>query len=246
MLRGIYTAASGMLVQGLRSSVLANNLANVDTVGFQRQDVQVEAFPEKFLYRQDKKGYSPIGRLGTGAIVADEQNLFYPGRLHTTGNPLDMALVGSGFFVIAGPNEDIYTRDGRFTLNAEGWLVTLDGHPVMGEDGPVYIGPGKVEIDSSGTIFVDGERRNQLLVVDFPDYNYLTRLGSGSYQLLEGGELPTPAQAQVMQGSLEMSNVNIVKEMVSLIEIQRAYEANQKVVQAYDDTLGKAVNEISV
>ena len=106
--------------------------------------------------------------------------------------------------------------------------------------------PGKVEIDSSGTIFVDGERRNQLLVVDFPDYNYLTRLGSGSYQLLEGGELPTPAQAQVMQGSLEMSNVNIVKEMVSLIEIQRAYEANQKVVQAYDDTLGKAVNEISV
>ncbi|NMB38072.1 MAG: flagellar basal-body rod protein FlgF [Firmicutes bacterium] len=246
MLRGIYTAASGMLVQGLRSAVLANNLANVDTAGFQRQETQVEAFPEMLLMRQYKNEYSPIGRLGTGAITADEQSLFSPGRIHTTGNALDTALVGSGFFVIDTPGQTSYTRDGRYTLNAGGWLVSLDGYQVRGENGPIYIGEGEVTINSEGTVFVDGIERDRLLIVDFPDPSTLIRQGDNRYHRTEVGGVPFRAQASVLQGSIEMSNVNVVREMVSLIEIQRAYEANQKVVQAYDDTLGRIVNEISV
>lgn len=246
LLRGIYTAASGMLVQGLRSMVLANNLANVDTAGFQRQEIQVEAFPEKLLMCQHKNKYSPIGRLGTGAVAADEQSLFYQGRIHTTGNTLDVALVGSGFFVIDTPGQTSYTRDGRLTLNAGGWLVSLDGYQVRGENGPIYIGEGEVSINSEGTVLVNGVARDRLLIVDFPDPSRLIRQGDNRYHQTEVGVLPFPAQALVLQGSIEMSNVNVVREMVSLIEIQRAYEANQKVVQAYDETLGQIVNEISV
>lgn len=246
MLRGIYTAASGMIAQGLRTDVLANNLANVDTTGYRRQTSQVEAFPEMLLMRLEKANYTPVGKLGTGTIVSGTYSSFMPGRIQHTGNPLDVALDGPGFFVIDTPGQRSYTRDGSFTVNAAGWLVTKDGFRVLGESGPIYIGDGAVTIDSEGTVMVNGVRRDKLLIVEFPDHRGLVVKGANRYQATAVAGLPFRYRAQVVQGSLELANVNVIQEMVNLIEVQRAYESSQKVIQAYDETIGKLINDITI
>ncbi|HKM17687.1 MAG: flagellar basal-body rod protein FlgF [Firmicutes bacterium] len=245
MLRGIYTAASGMLAQAMRSDVLANNLANVDTPGYRRQATQIEAFPTQFLMREEKRRYTPIGTLGTGSLVTGVRNSFLPGRIQTTSNPLDVALAGHGFFVIDTPGQRSYTRDGSFTINVGGWLVTQDGFRVLGENGPIYIGDSKeIVIDSEGVVTVDGQVRDRLLVVEFLDRTGLANQGGNRFIATAAAGLPIRYRSTVIQGSLEMANVNTVREMVNLIEVQRAYESNQRVIQAFDDTLGKLINVI--
>lgn len=242
----MYTAASGMIAQATRNDVVANNLANVNSAGFHRDTARIGAFPEMLLSRQEQQESTPIGTLGTGARVIDIQTSFAPGQIQTTGNPLDVALIDAGFFVIETPEGNQYTRDGRFTLNSSGWLTTLDGNRVRGEQGLIHIGEGTVEISSEGLVTVDGGEVGRLLVVEFLDRAGLEKQGSNRYQATPEAGQPVRFRSQVVQGSLEMANVNLVREMVNLIEVQRAYEANQKVVQAYDETLGKAVNEITV
>lgn len=245
MVRGLYTAASGMLVQSMNNDVLSNNLANVDTAGFHRQTNQVKAFPDMLIARQFKNEHQVIGRMGTGAVVIDSKISFTPGRIQNTGNALDLAIVGTGFFAINTSSSTCFTRDGRFTLDANGYLVNLEGNQVLGENGPIYIGDGTVEISSEGIVTVNGEIVDRLLLVEFPNQENLQKQGSNLYIATEEAGLPAAFQGTVIQGSLEMANVNVVKEMVNLIEVQRTYEANAKVVQAYDEILGKAVNEIA-
>ncbi|MGI6148863.1 MAG: flagellar basal-body rod protein FlgF [Firmicutes bacterium] len=245
MLRGLYTAASGMLVQTARMDMLSNNLANVDTAGFQRQAPHIYAFPEMLISRVHNGTSVPIGRLGTGAAVNGDRSSFLPGALRSTGNPLDAALVGPGFFAVETPEGPRYTRDGRFTTNASGWLVTLDGHRVRGERGPILINGTDVVIDGTGQVLVDGRFVDKLLVVEFTDRDGLLRRGANLYEATpEAGPPFRYRDTTVVQGAVEMANVNVIREMVNLISVQRAYEANAKVVQAYDETLGKAVNEI--
>ncbi|NLY11599.1 MAG: flagellar basal-body rod protein FlgF [Firmicutes bacterium] len=245
MLRGLYTATSGMLVQEIRSELVSNNLANVETVGYHRQTAQIKAFPEMLLSRIHNQDKTKIGTLGTGAVVERSGSSFQQGRLHTTSNPLDVALMGAGFFVVAGPTGNRYTRDGGFTLSQAGWLVNQNGQRVLGESGPIFIGQGEVTIDSLGNVHVDGEFRDRLLIVEFPNRAGLIRQGSSQYEATPEAGAPFRYNTTVVQGALEYSNVNIINEMVNMITIQRSYEANQKVIQAYDETLGKAVNEIA-
>jgi flagellar basal-body rod protein FlgF len=245
LLRGIYTAASGMLAQALKTDVLANNLANVDTPGYRRETTIVEAFPTQLLMREEKRQYTPIGTLGTGVLAVGVHNSFLPGRIYTTGNPLDVALAGHGFFAIDTPGQRSYTRDGSFTINAGGWLVTQDGFRVLGENGPIYIGDAKeILIDSEGVVTVDGEVRDRLLIVEFLDRGGLVKQGGNRYTATPDAGMPFRYRSTVIQGSLEMANVNTVREMVNLIEVQRAYESSQKVIQAFDETLGKLINVI--
>jgi len=234
-----------MLAQAFKTDVLANNLANVDTPGYRRETTLVEAFPTQLLMREDKRQYTPIGTLGTGVLVSSVHNSFMPGRTYTTGNPLDVALAGHGFFVIDTPGQRSYTRDGSFTMNVAGWLVTQDGFRVMGENGPIYIGEGKeILIDSEGVVTVDGVVRDKLLIVEFLDRTGLVKQGGNRYIATEAAGQPFRYRSMVVQGSLEMANVNTVREMVNLIDAQRAYESSQRVIQAFDDTLGKLINVI--
>lgn len=245
MLRGIYTAASGMLVQSTNTDVISNNLANVDTPGYHRQAAHVRAFPDMLLSRIHQGQQETIGRLGTGAAIDGGRFSFHPGRIHNTANPLDVALVGHGFFSVNTPEGPRYTRDGRFLLNDNGWLVDLNGNQVRGENGPIHVGDGQVEINSRGEIWVDGQMADRLLMVEFTDREGLRRVGSSLYEATEDVGDIFRFNGTVAQGSVEMSNVEVVREMVRMIEVHRAYEANQKVVQAHDETLGKAVNEIA-
>lgn len=246
MLRGIYTAASGMLVQAVQTDVISNNLANVDTPGYHRKSPHVRSFPEILLHREHQGQYTPVGALGTGAVVDGGRFSFQPGRIQATNNPLDAALPEHGFFVVDGGDGPRYTRDGRFSLSEMGWLVQQNGSRVLGEQGPIFIGrEGEVEIDSQGDVRVDGVLRDRLLLVEFNEREGLVRRGEGLYEATPEAGDPFRFRGVVLQGALEMPNVNVVKEMVHMIEVHRSYEANQKVVQAYDETLSKAVNEIA-
>lgn len=234
-----------MLVQGLNTDVIANNLANVDTAGYRRQNTQVQAFPELLISRIDQNGATPIGTLGAGAVIMAEHSSFAMGSVITTGNPLDVCINGSGFFAIQTSEGTRYTRDGRFTLNQYGWLTTADGHRVLGENGPIRLEGDQVTIDNEGVISVDGENIDRLLVVEFLDRNGLVKEGANLFSATELAGQPFRYRTEIVQGSLEMANVNAITEMVNLIKAQRAYESSQKVVQAYDESLGKAVNEIA-
>ncbi len=228
----------------MRMDVSSNNLANVDTAGFQRQTAHMYSLPETPVRRVYQGQSQLLGVLGTGAFVDGSRSSFSPGTLRTTNNPLDVALVGPGFFAITTAEGTRYTRDGRFTVNPSGLLATLDGNLVRGEQGSIYVGEGQVLLNERGEITVDGEPVDKLLIVEFNDRDGLVRHGSNLYEALPEAGAPFRYQATVAPGTLEMANVNVVREMVNLINIQRSYEANQKVVQAFDESLGKIINEV--
>ncbi|MBO8142173.1 MAG: flagellar basal-body rod protein FlgF [Firmicutes bacterium] len=256
MLRGMYTGASAMMAEQVRVDVLANNLANGQTTGFKREAVLQSAFPSMLLRRigdpvRMRSGDAAggdlrpvVGRLGTGTYVDGTYTVYEAGPLRFTGNSFDVALVGNGFFAVETPGGVRFTRDGRFTLDGDGWLVTLTGYRVLGQAGPIRILGSDVRIDEDGRVFVDGELVAALQPVGFDEPQGLLREGAGLWAATAASGPPQPAGARVHQGYLEQSNVNLVSTMVELISAYRSYEANQRVVQAYDQTLGKAVNEL--
>lgn len=254
MLRGIYISASGMLLEGIKTDVVANNLANASTVGFKRQQFAARAFPEMLIQRindpvrvgEEMVDPRPlIGRLGLGAAL-DELSLdLSPALLRHTGNPLDLAIVGPGFFAVQTEGGEVaYTRDGRMMVGPDGMLRTSSGLLLLGVAGPIAVGNAAPYVDNLGRVLVDGEVVGQIALWEFAEPRALARLGDNLLAATEGSGPATPAQASVIEREhLEGSNVNVVREMVDLIATQRAYEASQKMIQVQDETLGRLIND---
>ena len=280
MIRGWFTAASGMRAQQWRLDAVANNLANVNTDGYKRDQVSFKAFPELLLRRMNDDGVyqhpfgsadvAPIaGKLGTGVELNELFTVFEQGGLKESGSDFDLALDGKGFFTVATPWGERYTRNGSFILGREGYLVTKEGYPVMGENGPIRIQENNFTVDKDGNVWVNAEFYDDpdqmisrdgntwsetvlldtLKIVDFELERYLEKQGSSLYRetvysgpaaIIEHGIRP-----RVLQGFTEAANVEPVREMVQMIEINRAYEANQKAVQAHDSMLGVLINQVS-
>lgn len=253
MIRGLYTAASGMMLQMARQDVVANNLANVNTSGFKKNVAVAKAFPEMLISRlgeckENKEGQliakKPIviGGLGTGACVSGIYTDFDNSNLKKTENPADLALAGEGYFVIDTPEGQRFTRSGEFKINSEGLLTSNQGYPVLdSNDSPINI-EGEFAVDSQGNINVNGENIGRFKIVNFENLQLLERLGNS---LLISPEAAVEVEKpEILQGYIELSNVNAVKEMVTLINVVRAYEALQKMVQAEDDTIGKAIESV--
>ena len=157
---------------------------------------------------------------------------------------MDFAINGSGFFVIETSKGLRYTRDGRFTLNSQGELVTLDGHRVMGTGGPIVIPQrGEIKVDRSGTIRVNGRVVDTFLIVDFPPTGGISKEGENRFTVSSNLQ-PLPSNVEVLQGYVEESNVEIVKEMVEMIATLRNYESYQKAIQAMDSTV-QQLNEFA-
>ena len=234
MVRGLYSAASGMSGEVTRTEVIANNLANASTPGFKRDVVVKASFPAMFLRRlQDALPMArgliqglpaavpdprpPVGPMGTGSGPAEVVTDLRQGNVRVSSNPLDLSLAGPGFFVLAAPAGPRYTRAGNFSLDSEGYLVGPQGYRVMG----------------------------RLLVVDFPDPAGLVKEGASLFAAGAGSGPAVPvAVPAVTQGALEMANVETVKEMVSLVEVFRAYEASQRAIQSQDQTLARVIDEV--
>lgn len=289
MIRGLYTAASGMLAQQRRYDAITNNVANMLTPGYKQDTAALRSFPEMLIHLLEK-GDSPearqIGALNTGVFVEEQLPMFTQGDLQETRQPGDLALISNiqvqvggqnvvfdpsgkavvngeviyqpqAFFTVLGADgEPRYTRDGRFRLNEAGQLVSVNGDPVLGVDEePIIVNQSldRVTITSNGQLVALTEEGDpivlgQLLISRIDNPYDLIREGNGNYRLSDGAPAAVPAAAedavQVRQGYLERSNVDAAQAMVDMMTALRLYEANQRVIQSYDQTLEKAVNEI--
>lgn len=242
-----------MLAQMDLQDVVANNLANVNTPGFKRDIGVFEAFPTylwghlqwmgNVLTPLDTNKF-PIGVKGQGVQLQATYTDFSPSSLRRTDNPFDVAMRGPGFFTVQTSQGERYTRDGSFTLDPNGVLVTAtQGLPVLGEQGPISVIGTKVRIDDSGVVFVDGARVDRLKLVNFAKSTDFLKVGNNLYRS-QKAVVPVPEGATVAQGFIENANVNTVRQMVDLINVMRTYEANQRMVIAQDNLLQKAVNDV--
>jgi flagellar basal-body rod protein FlgF len=254
MVRGLYTAYTGMINQQNRLDTITNNLANSSTTGYKREGATTQSFDDVLTIKvkDGSENYinRSIGTMSLGAKIGENYTDYSQGSFRETDNTYDLALEGNGFFSISYTNKNgetstKYTRSGEFTVDSNGALRTKEGDYVLGQNGIIYIptNASSVSIDSLGNITADGTYVDRLNIVDFADYNYLSKFGENLYDAVDGAQM-VDAQCQVHQGYLEASNINVVKEMVEMINITRAYETNQKVIQAIDETLDKSVNSI--
>lgn len=280
MVRGLFTASSGMLAQLNKISIVANNLANVYTTAYKREEGILKAFPQILARRINDDGVvtfplgsydvAPvIGRIGTGVELNEIYTVFEQGVLRETGNEFDLALEGEGFFVVETPYGKLLTRNGSFKIDKDGFLVTKEGYKVLGEKGYIKVKSGNFKVDEQGNIWMnmkydeedptqfvsashnqweEQEIYDRLLIVNVRHPRYLEKFGMSYYKTTEiSGDffvLNGETRPKVHQGFLETANVNPVVEMVKLIEIERLYEANSKVVQTEDQLLGRVVNEV--
>jgi flagellar basal-body rod protein FlgF len=205
-----------------------------------------------------------VGNLGTGVEVNEKFTQFKQGSLQKTANNFDVALEGKGFFVVKTEQGNRYTRNGNFTTNKEGVLMTHNGNPVLGENGTIIIKKHNFRINERGEVIINGDLdRNprqtvdvnnewknpividKLQVVDFEHIREIKKQGNSMYkETVHSGPPIPPKSYKIYQGFLEKSNVNIIREMVDMIEVQRSYEANQKSITTHDSMLSKLINDV--
>lgn len=288
MLRGMYVGATGMIMNQHHMNVIANNLANVNKTAFKRDEAVFKAFPEMLLRRsrEDGLGHVPlgsfdlapiVGKLGTGVELNENFTHFEQGSAQKTDNPFDLMLndqnsENPAFFVVLTDRGERLTRSGSFTLNKDGNLVTPQGFPLMGENGPIQVAKHNVLIREDGEVWINASLGNdprsgasetsnswenpvvldkiKIRTVEFPreirkegDSFYTTNPESGP--MLTFAELGKEQEMSISQGFLEASNVNLVRQMVDMIAVQRNYEANQKSLSSHNQLLGKLINEVA-
>ncbi len=277
MIRGLYTSSSSMLCEIIKQDMVANNLANVDTAGFKRDQGIFKELPTMELRRvNDGKLYPPrpiykypkIGELGTGVILDESFTDFKAGKMDYTGNELDIALANEkAFLLVEGPNGIRYSRDGILSIDHEGYLVNMHGDYIMAEQEPVNEYEGdqlldengeplvnltrvqaqdqqKVLIDEDGRVLIDNQPLFRISRGQAADRKPFRKEGANKYVRAYGAV--TRSLGKVKPGYVEKPNFSLVEEMVKMIEVSRAYEANSKVIQSHDGLLDKAINSVGV
>ncbi|MFZ7102093.1 MAG: flagellar hook-basal body protein [Peptococcaceae bacterium] len=245
MLRGLYTAATGLSAIMFRNEIETNNLVNSKTGGYKGEEVLFKSFQSRLnsMINYERPATSPrvpIGNLGRGVKVDDVITYFdIQGELVNTERDFDLAIKGQGYLVVENAEgQRFYTRNGSFDLNQNAQLTNDDGYLVMAENGPITVRGQSVNINEDGAIYVDGEYVDKLLMVGLQEPR---KYGS---TLFESDLPPVEAEGKILQGYLEQSNANPIEGMTKYLKNLRAYEANQKIVQAYDSTLDKVINEV--
>lgn len=236
----LYVGLSRQMVLQHEMEVIANNVANVDTTGFKVEALMVQTDPEKV--QNTPGGGSPLNNSVNFPLDAGVVRDFTQGELKRTGSDLDLAVQGKGFFRINTANGDRYTRDGAFTLDAQGRIVTADGDPVQGDGGDIILDPkkGPPSISADGVVSQQGAVIGKVALVSFDNLAALTKQGDGQFS--NDSNLATvPADGKVRQGMLEQSNVQPILQITRLIQVSRAYE---NVSQMMDQTGQLSTNAI--
>ncbi len=271
MQEAMFTGLFGALTTEHRMNNVANNLANVNTHGFKRSEL---AFKDTMIrYAHDEireplanvrsKPLFPDAHLASRVRIAVAENNFVQGAMQTTGNPLDVAISGEGFFRINSPLGQQYTRNGSFVMDSTGQLVTKQGWQVLGDGGGGIVipeGTRDIHIAPDGRVFADSEEVGTIAVVGVEDMTQMEHLGKGLYRAREGAVLvennalaesfddatpDNPNVTRLEQGFLETSNVEVVTEMVNMIEVQRHFEALQKVMQTSDSIDRETISKVA-
>ena len=272
MVKGLYTAYTGMINEQHRMDVLTNNLANANTNGYKKEGATAQAFKEQLALKIRDYTDAPntargLGYITPGVKIGEGYVDWSEGPMKETGNTFDLAIGGYGFFGVeytnkainierdtAGQTDIMYTRDGNFTLTREGMLVTQDGDPILNSGGsPITIDPtADAYIDVKGNIILNGRIVQTVGVFDFektvyPDgrisYDNLEHYGENFYIPVDAEQI-APQNFSVYSGFLEQSNVSVVDEMVTMIAVQRNYDTNQRMITTIDGTLDIAANQL--
>ena len=250
MIKGMYAAASAMVAGVNQQSVLAHNIANLDTPGFKQVMDSVGDFLKAPVVHppadiNGTKQMAYIGNLGLGVESGPQITDYSDGALMLTSQPLDMAIQGPGFFRVLTPDGERYTRDGRFSIDAENQLVTVDGFKVLDESGqPIqFTEQGDLTVKNDGTLMMAGQESGKIGLASFLDpQNELVREKDNTYSAVDG---PTGTDlGYVQQNYLEGSNVNPADTMTKMIQVARQYEAAQKLVQTQDELLGRVIQTL--
>ena len=247
MMRGFYNLTSGMLSQGRRLDVVANNMTNVSTAGYKAEHYTDRTFDEVMVSRIgniDKSHYQTMETYQSHILAPDHLYTdFIQGSLEETNLPLDFAIQGEGFFAIQTVDGVAYTRAGSFTLDNEGYLCLSELGRVLDREGnPIQLPTDKLEADQQGNLFTKGgEYLGSLGVFMFEDNNALERT---PYGLFTGEGAQINENAVIHHKWVERSNVNLVKEMVSMMSTQRALQSAAQMSKIYDEVIKRGVNDI--
>lgn len=264
--KGVYAALSGAMAQSQRLDTIANNLANVNTPAFKKDQqvfkefltanekpsevIQAPRIPASIESFYDMQGGDKSYVDSAGTYTNHSQ-----GSLKSTGNPLDVAIDGNGFFEIATPQGLRFSRLGAFKIDGNGQLVTKDGYPVMraggeGEDPASRVirvsGESQVTINDVGDVIEGQNVIAKISLVDIPNKDSISKIGGSLYEFKKNAqpEIVTVASPSMKQGFLEMSNVNVVQEMTDMIATTRIFESTQKAISAYDSMADKLINTV--
>lgn len=245
MIEGIYSGAASLSALERWQEVISQNLASSSAAGFKKADFFVEGV----------RGSKNVAA-GDSAFPVDSTSVaprtrtsvdFAPGDLRQTGKDTDFAVDGPGFFQVRKPDgENVYTRDGEFHINSENTLVTKQGYTVIGEDGPVVVDPelGRVSLGEDGSLSQGDNVIGKLSLRDFADSSALQRLDNGFFSPPRGVTPSIVEKPNIVQGSVEASNVSPMSEMVNLVTVSRAYEAAQKMITSHDDLMRQAIQTL--
>lgn len=279
MIRGLYTSTFGMMMQQANQDVIANNIANADTPAFKMDRLAVRSEPVQSIHRVDDRKIERIrlgvdiapyiGELGTGVAAAERWTDHKQGMLIPTGNSLDVALEGEGFFMSETPDGIRFLRNGNFRINSEGEIVDSNGNQLLAITATTTINPdtavvmdggtvgiqttniriepnAKVSIAKDGIVFMGEDPIYRLVVVRFPEPSKLYKTGDNYYKWSGPDNVGTFARdTRVHQSMIEKSNVSSIEEMVKMITMYRNFESNQKIIQTQDEALGRAVSAIA-
>ncbi|UCG07310.1 MAG: flagellar basal-body rod protein FlgF [Desulfobacterales bacterium] len=256
MTGSIYMAANGALAYQKRLQVLSNNLANANTVGFKQDQSHFQTYYLSEFLKRDTP-------MTTDRGVSQAPSFWFrlntytdhtQGPLKETGNRLDLAINGRGFFCVQTPQGIQYTRNGNFTLSADGLLITPQGWPVLGQSGEIVIERQSAFtdpqghdflVDQSGNVSVDGNIVDKFRIVDFENSDNLEKVGDSSFIPRSPNMVESPAtDFTLSQGVVELSNVNALQMMTELIEVHRGFESYQKVIRSIDEVNSKIINEV--
>ncbi len=255
----MFSALFGALSTEHRMNFIANNLANVNTTGYKQDSLAFKNTMAQYAHDEIRE---PLANVRSKPLFPEPKNLsrtriavskidFSQGSMKFTGDPLDVAISGEGFFKVQTPEGERYTRSGHFVKGADGTMLTPQGWPLQGNDGPIVIPEGArdVHIAGDGQVFADGDLINTITYVGLEDPQVLEREGSNTYRVRPGVEAvendPLLDGGRISQGFVEAANVEVVTEMVKMIEVQRHYEALAKVMQASDSVDRQAIDKVS-
>lgn len=240
MFQGYYDLASNMITQNRNLNIISNNMTNISTPGYKMDRMMESTFRDELVYRYDKEGKTPVGVV-SHMNVADERVTDYTeGGIRETGYTLDVGITGNGFFVIQTAGGVQYTRNGSFNLDDEGYLVLQGFGRVQGLNGPIRVTTDELAIDSQGRVTSEDGRQyfGQIRIVDFADYNQLTKVTGGMFTAA-GQPQAAGNGTTLTQSFLEDSNVSMAEEMTRMMSSQRVLQSSAQILRMYDQMMGR-------
>jgi len=241
--RGFYLAATAMLIHERRLNSVSHNLANLRTHGFKREEMTVGTFNEVLSFRLDAQGKTLIGSTENLQAVSEIAHYFDQASITSTQNPLDFAIMGEGFFEVVSNGQQLYTRNGSFMIDSQGYLALQNGQRVQGENGDIFINHDRIVVNDYGMIFdQNGQFIDRIRIVSTQDYRSLVKQPNGLFS----SDVPLEfIDTPLLQGSIEGSNVDMTQELTKMMEIQRNFQSVANALKLIDRLNERAANEIA-